>query len=86
MPISKLDVFENRHGYLAQFNFTHILAYKISYLIRQGLYGRFEFQRQQNPINIDEIINSLQQEPGWQKPEIIEESLKQDAYFTFLRG
>lgn len=35
--------------------------------------GRFEFQKQHNLINIDEIIKSLQNEPEWQKPEVLEE-------------
>jgi hypothetical protein len=45
--------------------------------------GRFELQKQQNQFNIDEIIKSLQNEPAWQKPEVIEESLQQKSYFTF---
>jgi TnpA family transposase len=45
--------------------------------------GRFEFQKQHNLINIDEIIKSLQKEPEGQKPEVIEESFQQKSYFTF---
>jgi hypothetical protein len=31
--------------------------------------GRFEFQRSQNPVNIDEMIKTLEQEIKWQKQE-----------------
>lgn len=40
---------------------------------------QFEFQKQYNLINIDEIIKSLQNETEWQKPEAIEESLQQKS-------
>ena len=49
-----------------------------------NLPGRFEFQKQYNRINIDEIIKSLQNEPEWQKPEAIEKSLQQSLTLPFM--
>ncbi len=37
--------------------------------------GRFVFQRSQNPINIDEMIKTLEQEIRWQKQEPAEETV-----------
>jgi Tn3 transposase DDE domain len=37
--------------------------------------GRFVFQRQQNPLDIDEMIKALQQEIKWQKQEPTDEAL-----------
>ncbi len=48
--------------------------------------GRFEFQKQQNQFNIDEIINALEQKIAWQQLKTTDETLDQKPYFTFLRG
>jgi hypothetical protein len=40
-----------------------------------NLLGRFEFQLLQNPIDIDEMIKSLEQEIVWQKQKPTDEQL-----------
>ncbi|MFV9631814.1 MAG: hypothetical protein ACNYWM_12195 [Methanosarcinales archaeon] len=40
-----------------------------------NLLGRFEFQRQQSVINIDEMISLLEQKIVWQQPKVTEEVL-----------
>lgn len=47
--------------------------------------GRFEFQKQQNQFNIDEIISALEQKTAWQQLKTTDEMLDQKPYFTFLR-
>jgi hypothetical protein len=51
-----------------------------------NLLGRFEFYRQQNIINIDEMISLLEQKIIWQQPKVTEESASVKSCFTFLRG
>jgi hypothetical protein len=41
-----------------------------------NLLGRFEFQRPQNPIDIDEMIKVLEQEIVWQKQKPIDDLLE----------
>jgi hypothetical protein len=36
-----------------------------------NLIGKFEFQKQHTVINIDEIIKTLQKEPGWQNRKLL---------------
>jgi Tn3 transposase DDE domain len=48
-----------------------------------NLIGRFEFQKQQNQLNIDEIISALTQKTEWQHLKTLDEASDQKSYFTF---
>jgi len=41
-----------------------------------NLLGRFEFQRPQNSLDIDELIKTLKQEIVWQKQKSTDEQLE----------
>jgi hypothetical protein len=51
-----------------------------------NLIGRFEFHKQQNQVNIDEIISALKQKTEWQQFNSAEGTAEQASSFTFLRG
>ena len=48
-----------------------------------SLGGRFEFQKQQNVFNIDEIISTLKKKSEWQQLKTLDEQSDQKSYFTF---
>jgi hypothetical protein len=51
-----------------------------------NLRGRFEFQKSQYPLNIDEVISVLGQKTDWQQVKETEEMPEQVPYFTFSGG
>ena len=51
-----------------------------------NLIGRFEFHKQQNQVNIDEIISALKQKTEWQQLKTTGDTAEHTSYFAFLRG